>query len=84
MAVSDSKEVMFTRAISALLDMNAQHSPELKRLARHFRGTFHEELAVAPPRPISKRSRAKFHAELAKDQPAMGEHKTEDHQEHLN
>jgi len=58
-------------AMDELLALNAHQSKKLGRIHRHFRAAYHEELAVPPARPISKKSRA---AHKAADDAAHAKH----------
>ncbi len=58
-ANKDPKTDTILAAVGALLAMHTHESKHLARLHRQFKSTFHEELAVPPARPISKKSRAK-------------------------
>src|ERR1039458_4124790 len=59
---NDPKTSMMLNVIGALLSLHQHETKHLARLHRQFGTTFHEELALPPARPISKRSRARHKA----------------------
>jgi hypothetical protein len=60
----EDKSTLMARAVFELVRLNAHKSKELHRVHRSMKALFHEELTLPPPRPISKASRAKAHAEV--------------------